>query len=161
MPIRPYNRADAVAYAEKWAMSRNPAYYNFDNLGGDCTNFISQCLYAGAGVMNYTPNTGWYYRNLSDRAPAWTSVQYLYQFLTTNTGPGPFARSVNRNALRPGDVIQLGDISRFYHSLLVLGASSGQIYVAAHSYDALWRPLDSYSFAKIRFLHIEGVRTRH
>ena len=36
----------AVRYAGKWAYGRNPAYFDFDGLGGDCTNFISQCIYA-------------------------------------------------------------------------------------------------------------------
>jgi hypothetical protein len=36
-----YDRSAAVAYAHKWAYSRNPAYYNYDKLGGDCTNFAS------------------------------------------------------------------------------------------------------------------------
>ena len=48
-----YNRDAAVAYAEKWALSRNPAFYNFSGIGGDCTNFASQCIYAGSGVMSY------------------------------------------------------------------------------------------------------------
>ena len=86
-----YNRTAAVEYARKWAFQRNPAYYNFENLGGDCTNFASQCLYAGSGVMNYTPTYGWYYNSSSDRSPSWTGVVYLYQFLTQNKGPGPFA----------------------------------------------------------------------
>lgn len=38
MRIVAYNRAAAVEYARKWAFQRNPAYYNFENLGGDCTN---------------------------------------------------------------------------------------------------------------------------
>ena len=50
-----YNREKAVSYAEKWAFSRNPRYMSFDGIGGDCTSFVSQCLYAGSGVMNYTP----------------------------------------------------------------------------------------------------------
>ena len=50
----------------------NPKYYNFQNIGGDCTNFASQVLYAGSGIMNYTPTFGWYYINVNDRAPAWT-----------------------------------------------------------------------------------------
>ena len=40
-----YNRANAVAYAKKWAYGRNPKYYDFSDLGGDCTNFASQCIY--------------------------------------------------------------------------------------------------------------------
>ncbi len=47
-----YNRQAAVEYAEKWAFKRNPAYLNFDSLGGDCTNYASQCIFAGAKVMN-------------------------------------------------------------------------------------------------------------
>ena len=73
MTLRPYDRQAAVAYAHRWAYLRNPAFYNFDKLGGDCTNFASQCLYAGAGVMDYTPTFGWYYNSQYSRAPAWTA----------------------------------------------------------------------------------------
>ena len=55
-----YNCEKAVAYAEEWAFRRNPRYLSFDGIGGDCTSFISQCLYTGSGVMNYTPVMGWY-----------------------------------------------------------------------------------------------------
>lgn len=51
--ICPYNRGKAVAYALEWAMSRNPAYLDFEELGGDCTNFASQCLLAGRGRDEY------------------------------------------------------------------------------------------------------------
>lgn len=40
MISRIYDRISAVSYAKKWALSRNPKYYNFDTVGGDCTNFI-------------------------------------------------------------------------------------------------------------------------
>ena len=53
--IIPYDREAAVRYAHRWAYGRNPRFYNFDELGGDCTNFASQYLYAGTGIMNYTP----------------------------------------------------------------------------------------------------------
>ena len=75
MRIMEYNREAAVAYARRWAFSRNPAYYNFDALGGDCTNFASQCLFAGCGVMNYTPDLGWFYNSLNSRSAAWTGVE--------------------------------------------------------------------------------------
>ena len=35
MRERGYDRDAAGAYAREWAMKRNPAYLNFDNLGGD------------------------------------------------------------------------------------------------------------------------------
>ena len=155
----PYNRAAAVAYAERWALSRNPAYYDFEHLGGDCTNFASQCIYAGCGVMNYTPVTGWYYITANDRTASWTGVEFLYRFLVNNQSVGPCARVVPRGEVQPGDVVQLGTAEgRFYHSPVVVGVIGNEIYVAAHTYDALWRPLSTYSFARLRCLHIEGAR---
>ena len=44
MLIHPYDRAAAVLYAHQWAYGRNPAFYDYENLGGDCTNFASQYL---------------------------------------------------------------------------------------------------------------------
>lgn len=58
MKILNYDREAAVAYAKRWAFSRNPAFYDFSRIGGDCTNFASQCIYAGAKVMNFTPTFG-------------------------------------------------------------------------------------------------------
>jgi hypothetical protein len=45
-----YNRAAAKTYADTWWNDRNPAWGNFDppNGGGDCTNYFSQVIYAGA-----------------------------------------------------------------------------------------------------------------
>ena len=83
-----------IDYAKKWAFSRNPAYYNFDNVGGDCTNFISQCLRAGGAEMNYTADTGWYYISPDNRAAAWTGVEYLYRFLLRNKSVGPFGEII-------------------------------------------------------------------
>ena len=153
-----YDRQAAVAYARKWALGRNPAYYDFEKIGGDCTNFASQCIFAGAGVMNFTPVMGWYYRSSYDRAAAWSGVEYLYNFLVTNRSVGPYARTVTAAAAEPGDIVQLGtDTGGFYHSP-VITAVYPTILVAAHTYDALDRPLASYSYEAVRFLHIEGVR---
>ena len=78
-----------IDYAAKWAYSYNPDFYDFTELGGDCTNFISQCVYAGGAVMNYTPDTGWYYIALSERAAAWTGVEFFARFVLNNRGAGP------------------------------------------------------------------------
>ena len=64
-----YDREAAISYAAKWAFQRNPKYYDFHGIGGDCTNFVSQCIYAGAKVMNFTPTFGWYYISPDDRTP--------------------------------------------------------------------------------------------
>ena len=160
MDIFNYDRAAAVAYAKKWAFSRNPAYYDFSNLGGDCTNFASQCIYAGAGVMNFTPVFGWFYKSANDRTASWTGVEYLYNFLVGNAdGAGPFAEEVSLDKLEIGDIVQLGRATGdFYHSPVVVGFSRGKILVAAHSYDAFNKPLNSYVFERARGIHILGVR---
>lgn len=156
----PYNRTNALLYARRWALARNPLFSNFSGIGGDCTNFVSQCLYAGSCVMNYTPTFGWYYRSPDDRAPAWTGVEFFYNFLTGNDGVGPYASETEEGELQVGDVIQLGDeTGDFYHTLFVTGFTGSTYLIAAHSDDALDRPLDTYTYAQARFLHIEGVRT--
>lgn len=158
-----YSREKAVAYAKKWALKRNPAYYNFTGLGGDCANFASQCIYAGAGVMNYKPLFGWYYKSANDRAPSWSSVKYLHRFLTSNTAAGPYASETDITVMQPGDIIQLATyLPEYHHTLVVVetGEIPGMdnIKICAHSYDSLDRDLDSYEITKIRFLHIDGVR---
>ena len=153
-----YDRKAAVSYARRWALKRNPAYLDFQGIGGDCTNFVSQCLYAGSGVMNFTPAFGWYYRSAADRAPAWTSVEYLYRFLTENQGAGPYAAVVRSSEVCPGDVVQLANPGeRYTHAALVIEVSGGELYVASHSFDAWRKPLSAYRQPVRRFLHIVDV----
>ena len=154
-----YNRTKATEYARKWALKRNPAYYDFQMLGGDCTNFASQCIFAGAGIMNYTPDTGWYYISLSRRAPAWTGVEFLHAFLTGNRGAGPYAVEADERAVLPGDVVQLAGGDRDWYHTLVIVSVEPEIRVAAHTYDVLNKRLDDYHFTFSRYLHIVGVRS--
>lgn len=163
MIFRPYRRLNAVLYAHHWAYGRNPRFYDYEELGGDCTNFASQCVYAGAGVMNYTPVYGWYYIDPDNKAPAWTGVEYFYSFLTRpQISLGPVARETDDLRLaKPGDVIQLrfsGPV--FQHSPVVVqtspDGSADKILLAAHSSDADWRPLSSYEYEAYRVLHILG-----
>ncbi len=161
--VTAYNRPAAVRYAHTWSHSRNPKYLDFSQLGGDCTNFISQCLYAGSGVMNYTPVYGWYYISSSNRTASWTGARFLYKFLTTNKGIGPFASEVSLSELALGDVIHLArKDGHIYHSLIVVQIGSPATYentlIATHTFDADYNPLSNYTFDQARFLHIEGVR---
>ena len=154
-----YDRTRAVLYARRWAKSRNPLFADFTGIGGNCTNFASQCLYAGGCTMNFTPVFGWYYLTADQRTASWTGVEFLYNFLTANTGEGPYAAEIPQEALLPGDVIQLSRMGDFYHTLFCVGREeSGTPLVAAQSDDALDRPLSSYSYDSARFLHILGIR---
>lgn len=159
----PYDRSAAIAYAHKWAYGRNPAYYDYEEIGGDCTNFASQCLYEGVGIMNYMPTYGWYYIDANRKAPAWSGVQYFYNFMTREEiSPGPVAVQTGINGIIPGDFVQLQfQAEVFGHTPIVVEIgyppTLENTLVAAHSYDTDWRPLSSYTFQKIRFLHILGA----
>ncbi len=155
-----YNRTRAREYAEKWAYSRNPLFQNYAGIGGDCTNFVSQAVFAGGCIMNPEPVFGWYYSSDSDRAPAWTGVSFFYDFLTRNMGVGPFGREGTDAEMEIGDAVQLfREGEGFYHTLLVVGRDEeGGLLVAAHTNDAFLRPLASYEYDEARFLKILGVR---
>ena len=158
-----YNRKKAIEYAKQWAFARNPKYYNFDSVGGDCTNFISQCLYEGSKVMNYTKDTGWYYINGNQKSPSWTGVEFLYRFLVKNKGLGPYGEEVQKEKIELGDIVQISfDGNQFAHSLIVVELNStlglSGIKIASHTFDSFNKRVTEYNFQKIRFIHIKGVR---
>ena len=161
--LRPYDRAAAVLYAHQWAYGRNPAYYDYEKIGGDCTNFASQCIYAGSGIMNFTPTFGWYYIDANRKAPAWTGVEYLRNFLTRAApSVGPVALEGTIEQMMPGDIVQLSFTGEgFQHSPVVVSvgkpAAPENVLLAAHSYDADDRPLSTYEYKTARYLHITGV----
>lgn len=153
-----YNRQKAIDYANKWAYSRNPQYYNFDRIGGDCTNFVSQCLLAGGAKMNYHKEKGWYYRNANEKSPSWTGVEFLYQFLINNTNVGAFAKEIDREEIAIGDIIQLSfDGESFSHSLIVVKRNT-DIFTASHTFDTYLKNIKEYAYERIRYLKIEGIR---
>lgn len=160
----PYNRARALEYARRWALSRNPLFLDFTGRGGDCTSFVSQCIFAGCGVMNYTETFGWYYITSNNRAPAWAGVDEFFAFITgapeflaQNGGTGPRGFNVtDANDIEIADVIQLQNSrGEFYHSLIISDITNEDILVCAHSDDALDRPLSTYNYASLRVIHIE------
>ncbi|MBR2743379.1 MAG: amidase domain-containing protein [Clostridia bacterium] len=159
-----YDRTAAVEYAQNWAYLRNPRYFAFDGFGGDCTNFASQCVYAGSRVMNFTPEYGWYYLSPDERSASWSGVEYFYSFIVSNGGEGPYGADVPIGSAEPGDIVQLGgENGRFYHSLVITHISGAPSYdsirVSAHDNDVNLKRLSLYSFAAARFIHIAGVRS--
>lgn len=164
LQISPFDRNKAIEYAHTWAFKRNPAYFDFENFGGDCTNFASQCIFAGSGIMNWTPVYGWYYSNSCNRTASWTGVNFLYDFLINNKGPGPFAEVADVRDVLPGDIAQLSfaDKNIFNHSPVTVKtgspAAQDNILIAAHTDNADFYPLMSFEPSYIRYIHIIGVR---
>ena len=157
--VRNYERFKAAQYARRWALSANPEYYHFGGIVGDCTNFISQCLLAGGAVMNYDKIKGWYYINSYNRSPSWTSVLALEHFLLTNKGVGPFGHIERLDKLEIGDLIQLRqNPTHFNHTLIITEIKGNEIFVCAHSNDALNKALSSYYFVEAKGIKIDGIR---
>lgn len=158
-----YDRKTVYEYAKRWAYGRNPQYYNFDNVGGDCTSFVSQCIFSGAKVMNYSTNSGWYYINGNRKSPSWSGVEFLYKFLVNNKLTGPYGKETNNDNIEIGDIIQISfDGEKFEHSVIIVDIADkfdvNKIYIASHTYDSFYKSLSEYDYDKLRFIHIEGVR---
>lgn len=154
-----YNRQKVYDYAKKWSYDRNPKYYNYDSIGGDCTNFGSQCIFAGCNQMNYSKNSGWYYINGNNKSPSWTGVEFLFNFLTSNKGLGPKGEVSNINTLDIGDIVQLSfNGTTFSHTLIVIknGLSVYDTLITAHTDDVFGKSVAQYSFQKYRCIHINS-----
>lgn len=163
MKEKEYNREKVIEYAKEWAYKRNPKYYNFDFVGGDCTSFASQCIYAGSSIMNYS-KYGWYYRNGYNKSASWSGVEFLHDFLINNKTVGPYGKESNFNEVQKGDIIQLSfDGEKFSHTLVIVDVvvrnRYRNIFVATHTEDNYYKNLLTYNFQKVRFIKIEGIKT--
>ena len=159
-----YNRERAVEYAKNWALLRNPLFNDYTSFGGNCTNFVSQSILAGSCTMDYAEPFGWFYIDDANRAPSWTGVEFLYNYLVgageypdTQSRQGPYGREVRAAQTQIGDVVQLARRGDYYHTLIITGYEPRDILVSAQSDDALDRRLTSYNFDSLRFIHIDGV----
>jgi Putative amidase domain len=149
-----YNRLAAVNYSKIWAHSSNPVWGAREN-NSDCTNFVSQALYAGGWTMVHghpRNHDSWFAERLSSagagRSFTWSGAQPFCDFLQ-NSGRAYWVNTPNQ--LNYGDVVQLRDIGegggRISHTMLVTRAIGNDIRLSYHTAD--W--LDtSYSDMKMR-----------
>ncbi|HZT85456.1 MAG TPA: amidase domain-containing protein, partial [Gaiellaceae bacterium] len=114
-----YDGAAAAGYADTYWQSFNPAWPSFANSGGDCTNFVSQALYAGGIGMRpsptYSGGAAWYMvkkRNRWSYAASWVNAQDQSIFLLQHL-PG-VVQVASYYGLAPGataaDHAQQGDV---------------------------------------------------
>lgn len=162
--INKYNREKAVHYALEYALKRNSEFHNYDNQGGNCTNYISQCLFAGAPKMNFSETNGWYYLSPWETSISWANVMPLYNFLITNKGEGVFANESPLEMCELGDIIQLKFYGKtaYTHSLFITeikNRTPNGIYICANTRDVMNIPFTSYRFEEFKLLHILGYRT--
>jgi hypothetical protein len=163
-----YQRDAVKAYADKHWNDPNPQFLHF---AVDCTNYVSQCLYAGGAPMDYTEmrNSGWWYRGKQGTQEGWSyswSVANAFcQYLSSPRRDGLRADTVTApSELTIGDVIcyDFNGDGRFQHSTIVTGADgAGMPLVNAHTTDCkarYWDYRDSYAWTErtvYRFLRIK------
>lgn len=127
-----YSRMGAVEYAKQYALNPNISFRYFkshEDGGGDCTNFISQCLLAGGATMNFNLQPVWWYKKgMNSLFDTWStswSVAHSFYWMLKVRGkinyPGLKGFEIeNLDDLDLGDVIQYENISgRIYHSAIV------------------------------------------
>ncbi|MNW38711.1 Putative amidase domain-containing protein [Fontibacillus panacisegetis] len=161
-----YRREDAVLYADRWWDSFNPEFSAFEV---DCTNYISQCLFAGGAPINYTGKreSGWWYKGYVGGREAWSyswSVANALERHLTHSNSGLRAELVDRpEQLELGDVIiyDWDGNGSYQHSTIVTAFDAGGMpLVNAHTVPSkhrYWDYRDSYAWNEstvYRFFHI-------
>ncbi|GMA50208.1 hypothetical protein GCM10025857_15650 [Alicyclobacillus contaminans] len=143
-----YDRLRAMRYAELWWNGWNP---QFPRLSDDCTNFISQCLWAGRMPMKRARNRGqgWWCRlgaGARDEAwsYSWTTSQALFAYLTKHVGAHLVG---NPQELKIGDLVfyDWTGQGKYHHTTIVVDFDgSGHPLVSAHT-DSSYRRHYQYS----------------
>lgn len=166
--LQQYDREAAVAYARKWALGRNPAYKDYEDWGGDCTNYISQCIHAGKIPFDHSGKdvlTRWYWYSDSSRTPSWTAAEPFYKYISGNNNEntqnfGIYTREAEYNELELGDIVQLIYEGRAYHNMIITEVILEEDYlvdylICQHTYDLLDYPL-SMKEGERRYIKILG-----
>ena len=126
--LMPYDREAAAAYGASWVGRRNEDWWDYSRQGGNCQNFVSQCLHAGGIPMDTQGDAvwKWYGEAINDLeegrgcSASWINVDYFYQYARENEGYGLAARTdVSYWEGDVGDVILMGPAHDLNHSVLI------------------------------------------
>lgn len=142
----------AIAYADQWALSRNPLYEDFTGEGGNCANFVSQCMVAAGFPLNGE----WYMKYVKyDRGPwFYASENYLY---FSNYGT---AEAANENNIKRGDLVYYdwtGD-GHIDHTAICVGKDGDGAPVVdsntQNAYHGAWKLGANNANAKFYVIHL-------
>jgi len=158
-----YDRAAAAAYADRWAMSANPAQWTSPD--HDCANFVSQCVAAG-GLRPFDGSLG-SWRDNGRAVPSTGWVNCAAQQLVWSAAAGadsPYIVSSSTGLPRDwavGDVVYLGNVvdgvPQWQHAIICVGKKAGHwlydSHTVAHRHKtmATWYPAH---FSLIRYCRL-------
>jgi len=164
--INKYNRQSAAGYATRYAINPNKQYKYFEFVngnGGDCTNFVSQCLKAGGAPMDYNNIRPWWYQS-GKASICWGVAHSLYWYLKIN-------QSSNKKMIKGMEVedigkLEIGDLIFYenlrniiFHSTIITSFTdtygNTEPRISQHSYNQLNETYKkSYDYKKAHFLKI-------
>lgn len=78
-----YDRTAAAQYAQKYSCNENTSCRNskFKSMGADCTNFVSQTLWAGGKSMYQGKGATWAWITRDNYTNSWVQVPKMREFL--------------------------------------------------------------------------------
>lgn len=168
--INRYSHEDAVNYALRYGLVPNPAYRYFTvhgDGGGDCSNFISQCLNAGGAPMDFSPGKAWWYKskgtsNIFDDkwSVSWAVAHSLYWTLRIKGEknlPGIKGIEVRDvSELQEGDIIQYENSRHIiYHSGIITAFTAAHVpLITQHTYNAINTTHIKPKASKMHFMKI-------
>ncbi len=183
-----YNRDKVYNWAHSHWNNYSKEYLNFGDekwKGGDCTNFVSQCLRAGGAANDRSGDFQWYYDKTGTAATShdtyswtWSTSRGLNNILIGNYKNNEFGPKATQKVIMgddqfdssigeyvvPGDLIQYHwkNKSAITHAAVIVGMiynSSKSRYepvIAEHTEDSWFTPWTNNAY-KTYFVHITGI----
>ncbi|HYE82773.1 MAG TPA: amidase domain-containing protein [Clostridia bacterium] len=165
-----YDRSKAKAYIDTYWKNYNPAYPSFHHGGGDCTNFVSQVLFAGGmpwaddkNPANHKKSVNWYCKPGATNKDSEKRITFSWKIAAVFKAHWikrveahrmySYAEAI-QNMNEVSDGVFLGDVVQFcyssgvpYHTLAVTGFNRDPEYnvrdivLASHDIDSNTRSL--------------------
>lgn len=112
-----YDRDAAVAYAHRWADDRSDDWPDYTMSGGNCQNYVSQCLLAGGIPMDPYGDAVWKWYGSDPnsnagtygRSSSWSAVKAFIAYADANSGYGLVSQTdAPYYSGEAGDVLEMG-----------------------------------------------------
>ena len=143
-----YNRYAAVNYALRHWNDPNPNWCEYSRNGGDCTNFVSQCLLTGGWRQkknggSYCSNQVWFHNgkghcwnsSTKNYSCSWTQAKDIQNYLSaqSNVTKVDWNRPISYD-VQVGDIVQLVNKRGVaYHTMIITRIDNGQYLVTYRS----------------------------
>ena len=115
-----YDRSRAVAYSSQWTGSRNEEWDDFSGRGGNCQNYVSQCLAAGGIPMDRQCDNRWMWNGAGNYTASWVGVDDFFAYAAGNQGSGLAASTdFSYYSGEEGDLICMGSETDWNHIVMI------------------------------------------